>query len=358
MEKPRPIVNQALTTNPDNEPGAVQLGFVMFFSRITFMRHIALLFATLIVVPCVAQDRAGAKSIQYFGYTNAIELTNGTVRAVVAGQSGGRIIEYSVGGKNVLYLSDQEKAWKPGEPPQSSAGRFDIGPELVIPERKVLWSGDWKAEIIADRHARLTSPDDASTGVKLIRDFVLHADSSRLDCTQTIVNISRQPVEWCHWSRTFAVGRGICAIPLSKPSRFPNSYVLYEEGSLINFRPMDDNIRVRDGHIEILAAPRKPKLGFDSYAGTIAYFAPNDLLFVKTFKTFPDRVYNEAAGLTISVWYPDNNMIELEPIGPRERLAPGESAAFTETWHVLEHKFPGNQPADLSQLTDIIRSLP
>ena len=66
----------------------------------------------------------------------------------------------------------------------------------------------------------------------------------------------------------------------------------------------------------------------------------NDLMFVKRFPTYPDRVYNEVAGLTMSIWYPDRPMCELEPIGPRERLAPGESASFTETWWLLPHAYP------------------
>ena len=98
---------------------------------------------------------------------------------------------------------------------------------------------------------------------------------------------------------------------------------MYEEGALINVKAKDENIRERDGFLEILAPPRKPKLGFDTYAGWLAYVMPNDTVFVKRFKTYPDRVYNEAAGLTLSVWYPPSKMIELEPIGPRERLAPG-----------------------------------
>ena len=32
--------------------------------------------------------------------------------------------------------------------------------------------------------------------------------------------------------------------------------------------------------------------------------------------------------------------VELEPIGPRERLKPGESASFTEEWLLLPHPFP------------------
>jgi uncharacterized protein (TIGR03067 family) len=286
-----------------------------------------------------------ARVVKYFGYEKAIELRNETTRVVLCPQLGGRILEYSLNGTNSLFVSDEEKAWKPGDRPEASAGRFDIGPELVIPQRPTLWSGEWTGEITGTRSARLTSQKDEATGVQLVRDFVLHEKSSRLLCTQTIRNVSDSVKEWCHWSRTFATGEGICVIPLSEPSRFPNKYVMYEEGSLINARPEDDNIRVRDGFLEILGAPRKPKLGFDSYAGWMAYLTTDDLLFVKKFKTFPDRVYNEAAGLTISVWYPPGPRVELEPIGPRERLEPGQSASFTEEWWLLPQKFPADRNA-------------
>ena len=311
---------------------------------------LTLMVAGLLHTSASSAEFAGVKVAPYLGYQEAVHLTNGHVTVVLCPEVGGRVLEYALNGNNALYLSDGEKKWKPGDRPESSAGRFDIGPELVIPPRPTLWDKAWTSEIIADRHARLTSPDDPSTGVRLVRDFVLDEKTTQLSCTQTIHNISKKPVEWCHWSRTFAVGRGICFIPLTAPSRFPKSYVMYEEGSLINMNPEDPNIRVRDGFLEIFGTPRKPKLGMDSYAGLIAYLSPNNLLFVKRFKTYPDRVYNEAAGLTISIWYPDNAMIELEPIGPRERLQPSEHAGFTEDWFLTEMPFPQSRDVDLESV--------
>jgi hypothetical protein len=156
-----------------------------------------------------------------------------------------------------------------------------------------------------------------------------------------MTNVSKESREVCHWGRSFSPGGGICVIPLGDyPSRFPARYALYEDSAVINVRAADDRIRERDGFLEILGPPRKPKLGFDSYAGWLGYVMLNDTLFVKRFRTYPDRVYNEAAGLTLSVWYPTGPRIELEPIGPRERLKPGESATFTEEWWLLSHPFP------------------
>ncbi|MCR9201719.1 MAG: DUF4380 domain-containing protein [Planctomycetaceae bacterium] len=283
--------------------------------------------------------------IRYHGYTEAVRLENSTTRVVLCPQVGGRVLEYSRHGVNALYLSEAEKNWQPGDRPQSSAGRFDIGPEYIIPKRSALWSGPWTAELTGPRAATLTSQKDAATGVQLIRHFELAEDSSHLVCRQTIRNVSRTTREWCHWSRTFAAGKGICVIPLTDAdgplSRFPNDYVMYTGRGLINVEPSDPAIRRVGNSLQIFPTPAHPKLGFDSYAGEILYLAPSDLLFVKRFRTHPDRVYNEAAGLTISVWYPDREMVELEPIGPRERLAPGESASFTEHWYLGDYPFPG-----------------
>ena len=128
---------------------------------------------------------------------------------------------------------------------------------------------------------------------------------------------------------------------------------MYEDSAIINVRNTDEKIRERDGFLEILSPPRKPKLGFDSQAGWLGYLMPNNTLFVKRFTTYPDRIYNEAAGLTLSVWYPAGPRIELEPIGPRERLTPGESAAFTEDWWLLKFPFPKDgERIDLKELSE------
>ena len=310
-------------------------------------------FTEAVVKALEGSEREHARFVEYHGFQRAVELTRGSTRAVLCPEVGGRPLEFSIGDKNCLFLEDQEGKPQVGRQLPVSAGRFDIGPELTTPPRPKLFSGPWTAEITGERSARLISERDESTGVQLIRDFELKGDdkTAHLSCTQTIVNVSKETKEYCHWGRSFAVGGGICVVPLVGRSRFPSKYALYEDGGLINVRAKDDNIRERDGCLEILGPPRKPKLGFDSYAGWLAYLMPGDMVFVKRFATYPDRVYNEAAGLTISVWYPQGNRVELEPIGPRERLEPGQAASFTEEWYAWTHPFPtSGQQVDLGRL--------
>ena len=145
-------------------------------------------------------------------------------------------------------------------------------------------------------------------------------------------------------------------IPLAEESRFPNQYIMYGPGPVMNYKPEDPNIRVRDGFLEILGTPKQPKLGMDSTVGWFAYLMKNDLMFVKEYPTYPDRVYNEMAGLTISIWYFKEQMCELEPIGPRETIQPGGSASFTETWWALPYSFPDSgEDVDLEAVTNLVQ---
>lgn len=320
------------------------------------MRIIHTLIVTIAAIMIVHQTTSAAdgKTVDFFGYRDCPLLENERVRVILCPQAGGRVLEYSLDGVNAIYLDEKSAGWTMDNKSAGggmTGGRFDIGPELTIPRHEVLWAGRWSAESLGPNRVRMTSQKDAGTGVQLERTFHLDPESTRLVCTQTIRNISDQPHAYCHWSRTFAIGGGRVFIPLTSPSRFPNRYVMYEDRHLVNMKPDDPNIRERDGFLEIVAAPRKPKLGMDTTAGWFGYLMPNDLLFIKQFPVDKDRVYNEAAGLTMSIWYPNAPMCELEPIGPRERLRPGEAASFTETWWLLPMDFPqADEPVDLRQL--------
>jgi hypothetical protein len=286
----------------------------------------------------------GVETIDYFGYAGCLALSNGSARVVLGHHCGGRALEYAWQGDNALSLDPAQAGWTStsGEPAVNPCGgRCDVGPEHVIPGHPTLWLGPWSAAATGPRGARLTSADDPATGVRLVRDFTLDGATSRLTFTQTMVNVSDHPTQWCHWSRTFARHGGIGVVPLTSHSRFPRSYVMYGPGPAINFRPEDPNVVRRGDFLVVRGAPQQPKLGFDSYAGWFAYLMPNNLLFVKRFPTYPDRVYNEIAALTLCIFYPRERPIcELEPIGPRETLAPGESGAFSEEWWLLPYRFP------------------
>lgn len=306
--------------------------------------------------------KSGAQIVSFYGYDDCIRLSNGRVEVVLCPAAGGRVLKYAVHGQNVLYLPPGDEGWVWDESSnrgRMNAGRFDIGPEQVVPARPRLWQGRWEGKITGALSAELVSPVDPGPGVRLIRTFELDETTSRLSCTQTIESHSDEPVEYCHWSRTFANGHGTCIIPLSRPMRFSEGYVRYDPpGKMLNMKPSDPHIQRQGDFLIVTDRPKYPKLGFDSYAGWLAYHSPQDLLFVKKFPTYPDRAYNEVAGLTISVWYPDNDMVELEPIGPKERLEKrGDRASFEEVWFLLEHACPSGGQVNVQEVAAIVEKL-
>ncbi len=60
------------------------------------------------------------------------------------------------------------------------------------------------------------------------------------------------------------------------------------------------------------------------------------------------------AGFTLCLYYYKDVVCELEPLGPMEVLAPGESAAFTEEWWLVPYPFPEKRDAlDVERLTEV-----
>ena len=346
----------------------VELGPVIALSKAMDRRTFLASLSSVPFLPATLAEELpeGVNKVDLLGYRGCVQLRNQTTVVTLCHHAGGRVLEYSHLGHNALYLDPKEAAFGASDGPKSpsSAGRFDIGPEYIIPQHEGLWSGPWSSEIIGPRAARLTSQDDPATGVRLTRDFVLDARSSKLSCTQTIHNVSNRAVNWAHWSRTFAIHGGIGVIPQTPATRrFPKGFVMYEQTGehAIILKPTDPNIRMRGDFLEVLAPPRLPKIGFDTHAGWFAYVMPHGQAFVKRFASPPEAVYPEIAGLTLCLWYPKADFLpacELEPHGPRNEIPPGRSSSFTEEWFLLPHPFPKfGESIDLESLQKTVHSL-
>src|SRR5258705_4831308 len=106
----------------------------------------ALLFS-LVLAASAAELPEGVRRIKVLNYPDCFELSNAETRVTLCHQVGGRVLEYSFKGTNALYLDPAEAKWGTLGGPRApdSAGRFDIGPEYLIPERDKLWSGQLQA---------------------------------------------------------------------------------------------------------------------------------------------------------------------------------------------------------------------
>ena len=109
-----------------------------------------------------AEPPTGTSVLAFRGYAGCLELKNTSTRVVICPSAGGRVLVYSWKGQNSLYLDPQDQG-PVGDTKRRipmSAGRFDIGPEKVIPPHPGLWSGRWTGELSGPRAARVTSTHD------------------------------------------------------------------------------------------------------------------------------------------------------------------------------------------------------
>ena len=277
----------------------------------------------------------GARFIDTAGYADCVELSNGTTRVVIEPNMGGRVLSYALEGEEVLFqdarydgvLADTKLPHNllPG-------GRFDLGPELTLPPREAIWSGRWRAEIIGPRHVRLTSAIEPSLGLQVIRRFELGPENARLVCEQTVVNRGGVERSVSYWGRTFVPAGGVCLVPLNPRSRFPAGYLEYLTRDAIGQHAAEDpRIMSRDGVLIIDGTPLTSKVMVDASDGWLAYITRGNLLFLTTFPIETDRLYGGVASDSVAIWF-DALRCELEPLGPLERLPPGEAAVFTQVW--------------------------
>lgn len=280
-------------------------------------------------------------------FDNCVELSNQHVRVILTPYLGGRILKYEVNGKNVLYVDPAQNGLteKPkGMYKGPSAGRFDFGPVRVIPRHNKLWWGTWEIEITGKYSARMISQTDTLTGVQLIRDFTLDEYSSKLTCTQTIRNVSREVKRYCYWGRTFVNGGGVSIVPLNPESRYPKQYISYGKNKELFYEPENEmgltltkNLFIMDG------TSMYKKYVMDGTEGWMAYVSTDNLFFVKKFRVFPEKIYGEMTGCTASLWFFEDKIVEIEPMGPWEWIEPGKEISFTEEWFLYDLNLAGSK---------------
>ena len=328
--------------------------------KIYYLRYHVLMLLTGFLIPACGQDNE-TRYITENGYENCIEISNSICRVVIDPNVGGRVLKYELHGKNILHEdpSMDGKMYVPGEEfGRLSAGRIDIGPQQVSPKRPLLFFGKWDGKITGERTAELVSQADTVTGVQLVRYFALDEKTSRFRITQVIRNITNDTVRYCYWGRSFAKGGGISLTPLNPHSRYPRGSIVHGPGSVMDYQPAPEkNVRIREGILEIIGPPERPKFGMDSYPGWLAYISRDDLLFVKKFPIFQNRVYGEMAGYTTSIWYNGLDQVEIEPFGPLENIPPGEEASFSVEWYLETYPYPPDRKANLDEIRKIIINL-
>lgn len=286
----------------------------------------------------------------------AIKLASGRVSLTIAPQAGGRVVS--------LTLDDVEAFFTL---PELRGRCFEIASAKDVREKKAqlgwLHYGGYKTWLAPQERwtdglpfldldsgpyrvsvdekpsvasVRLTSPVCRETKMELTRTVSM-STGGRITVEQAMTNRSSGDVMWGLWDVTQVGGPGIAVLPVAEQSRFPHGVKAYSnEGR--SQEVINQYVRVDSGLAMIRCSEIEPfKYGTDSMEGWIAGLLERSddrwLAYLKTFQPIPGATYPHEA--TVEVY--DSGTLpyfELELHSPLQRLAPGETYAFSEQWGI------------------------
>ena len=293
------------------------------------------------------------ETVPYRGWKRNIRLANGQVELIVTQDVGPRIVRFGfIGDQNVFgELPGQmggasEKKWMirgghrlwvaPEEKPKSY--ELDNVPIII---RKIPASAPGAStgvEALADRPAgrpggiRTIQVPGPLTRVQKTMDITLADRRNEVTVVHRLTNKGRQAITLAPWALTVMAKRGMAIIPLPKKISHAGLLTHNQNWSIWGYTDLSDpRWTIGPRYILFRQDPRREpnKIGIAHREGWVAYLR-NDLLFIKRFKRIPGATYPDS-DVNFET-FANQQILELESLGPLVKLRPGQTAAHTETW--------------------------
>lgn len=281
---------------------------------------------------------------EYLNFGSCLEISNGDVELLVTLDIGPRIIRYGmVGGTNVMYndvdrelVDDSEsfsKTFYPGAKWQLFGGhRLWVAPEK-FPNTYYPDCNPVNCHIL-ENGAIFIPNEQVENGVQLKIKAVMSEDG-KVEVTHYVTNISNNEKALSPWAISVLNKGGLEIIPQNtlNTGLLPNRRVIMWPYSNM----ADSRVYFGKKYITLKQDPEATtafKLGLDNLSG-YALYAIMDSVFVKKYIHDTQACY-EDFGSSFET-YTDGNILEMETLGVKSVLKPGETATHIEKWAVFEN---------------------
>jgi hypothetical protein len=281
------------------------------------------------------------EKVEFKGWKNNLKLSNGTVELIATLDVGPRVIRYGyVGGENVLKeYADQ--LGKSGEKDWQIRGGHRLWHAPEHPQRTYFPdNAPVESKQLGGGAIRLTSPPETAHGVQKEIDLNLDGSSSKVTLTHRIKNIGSWAIELAPWSLTVMAPGGTEIIPLPKKVAHGESLLPAQSLVLWSYTDMKDprfTFGTKYFTVRHDAKGHATKIGLWHSEGWVGYLR-SGLLFIKRFERQPGQHYPDF-GCNFET-FTNEDMLEVESLGPMTRLEPGSLVEHREVWEL--HK---NVPA-------------
>ncbi|MDY7040864.1 MAG: hypothetical protein SVX38_08365 [Chloroflexota bacterium] len=288
------------------------------------------------------------EKVVYRGWPRCYRLANDETELIVTGDVGPRIIRFGFIGDSNEFGEHAGQVGRVG----GSEWRIYGGHRLWhSPEDKVrtYYPDNEPVEIFEENGTvRVVQPTEPTTGIQKEMALTLEA-ANRVEVRHLLRNVGPWPVELAPWALSVMAQGGVGIVPQptkAHPDRLlPNRTVV-----LWPYTDMTDE-RIHWGSRFIILhqdrnARSRTKIGLNSSDGWAAYLR-RDHLFLKSFEYVEGARYPDY-GCSLEM-YTDEQILELETLGPLQLLAPGDVAEHIEHWFLFRGIKGGEDEESIAQ---------
>ena len=278
--------------------------------------------------------------VPFGGWPNNVRLANTHAELIITLDVGPRVVSYRTADGENAFKVFAEHLGGTGEAEWKSRGghRFWLAPEDPVLSYLADNSGV-QQRVLSESEIEVANPPTDQLPIRKVMRVALDPGSSRVTVTHRAENHGTQPIAAATWGLSVMAPGGVEIIPLPALGEHPRDLLPNHTMILWPFTDMTDSrwrwgrrfITLRQGN----AGPTK--VGLAHAERWIAYHREGSL-FLKTIELderaiYPDRGCNFET-------FTNEEMLEVEALGPLVELAPGESTSHTEQWQLFDAVAP------------------
>jgi hypothetical protein len=269
----------------------------------------------------------------YQGWPNCYRISNGEVELIVTGDIGPRIMRFAFAGGKNIFKEYEEQLGRVGEKTWQLRGGHRI---WSAPEHaKRTYALDNSPVHIAINDGVLTaiSEVEADSGLEKQIEVHLAPQGSSVTVVHRLKNTLPWPIELAPWALTMMTpgGMGITG----HPPRATHQEVLHPTHPLVlwAFTDLSDpRWKFTRKYLLLKQDPenREPQKIGHFNADTWGAYLLGDELFLKRYTADPSKTYADL-GCSFEI-FSRNDMLELETLGPLQKVEPGGLVEHVELW--------------------------
>jgi hypothetical protein len=274
--------------------------------------------------------------IEYKGWPNCYRIANDLVELIVTTDVGPRIIRFGFVGEGNEFKEYEEMVGETGGDEWRLYGGHrlwhapEVKPRTYFPDNFPIKIEEHSAFV------RVVQPTESTTGIEKEIDIALAEDKAQLKVIHRLRNTNLWAVEFAPWALTVMAQGGKAIIPLPPRGTHEENLLPVNTFTLWAYTDMTDpRWTWGQRYVMLEQDPKREspqKLGVKVPDGWAAY-ARNNRLFVKKFsfdaaERYPDYGVNMET-------FTNNDMLELETLGPMTRLEPNEAVEHVEDWFLF-----------------------